>query len=103
MNRFSESINPADVENHNTTILVKNAILEINEKRELAILEKFNFLIEQGVLVIVETQPVFTRVSENKIKIDMAVDVQVKDQERLEELVKENEELRNRISEMGAV
>lgn len=77
---------------------VNKAVQSINQKREKIFTEKLNFLIEQGVLVIRETQPVFTREG-NKITVTMALDLEVREQERLEEMAAEIEYLKERLSQ----
>lgn len=84
-----------------TQSVVNEIIQNINVKREKIFTQKLNFLIEQGILIIHETQPVFIREGNNKIAVSMALDLKVRDQERLEEMAAEIEFLKEQLSRRG--
>lgn len=76
------------------------------QKRNEVLGEQLNLLIRQGILIIEETQPVLVQEPTPHgvvVKVQMSVDLKVRDQERLQELVRENEELKDRIVELTEI
>lgn len=85
---------------NNVQDLVGKVVQETMRAKELALLQKMNFLIKQGVLIIEESRPVFTINKETEeVEVSVQVDLKVKEQQRIEELVEENEILKKRLAE----
>lgn len=82
---------------HHTTAddHARRAFAEFAQRKDSIILEQLGDLIKQGLLVIVETQPVMTfDPSTSTLKVEGAVKLHLRDQERLDELQREIESLK---------
>lgn len=74
----------------------------LNAEKERSVLDQLNTLISQKILMIEETSPVMTLDPNDasRVVIRQKVKLICRDQERIEELVKENEKLKERLREL---
>ena len=74
----------------------------LNAEKERSVLDQLNTLISQKILMIEETSPVMTLDPNDasRVVIRQKAKLICRDQERIEELVKENEKLKERLREL---
>ena len=78
--------------------MLNNAVNEIARQKDNQILEQLNDFISRGLLVVVQTQPIITRDYDSPIiKISQMVRLELRDREYMEQLEKENADLRHRL------
>ncbi len=81
--------------------LIRDASFRLAGAREVKLQEQLNFLIKQGVLIVEEGPMVLTQIpGSHEVMFSQVVDLKVRDQQRLQELVYENETLKEKISKL---
>lgn len=82
----------------------QDVMLEMLRQKEVIIMEQLNELLSRKLLVIEQTEPVLVQTfenGENKVELRQGVRLVLKDQEYIEQLEKENEQLKKRLQEMA--
>jgi len=84
--------------------LIKETATKMAEQKEKMLLEQLSELLDRGLLVIEQTQPVLVHESHtNELRMEQSVRLVLRDQEYVEKLEKENTELREVIENLQSV
>lgn len=82
---------------------IKEAMTDLLRQQETILLEQLGDLVKRGLLVIESTQPVIVQSqSVHKLELRQAVRLVLKDKEFIQELERENAELKRRLATINS-